>query len=90
MPIDPHVTGSQVPIASRLGVSPLAYKACLTIASRVSSDRRSGCEETTMWLIEITVAGRRITRRLPGKRRELFGIGERGLPSRPALLFPSA
>jgi hypothetical protein len=42
-----------------------------------------------MWLIEITVAGRTITRRLPGKRRELFGIGERGLPSRPALLFPS-
>ena len=43
-----------------------------------------------MWLIEITVAGRRITRRLPGKRRELFGIGERGFSLRPALIFLSA
>ena len=43
-----------------------------------------------MWLIEITVAGRTITRRLPAKRRELFGIGERGFPLRPALFFPSA
>ena len=51
---------------------------------------RTGWEETTMWLIEITVAGRTITRRLPGKRRELFGIGGRGFPSRPALLFPPA
>ena len=43
-----------------------------------------------MWLIEITVAGRTITRRVPGKRRELFGLGGRGFPFRPALLFPSA
>ena len=43
-----------------------------------------------MWLIEITVAGRTITSRVPGKRRELFGIGARGFPLRPALLFPSA
>jgi hypothetical protein len=47
-------------------------------------------EETTMWLIEITVAGRTITRRVPGKRRELFGIGGRGFLLRPALIRPSA
>jgi len=43
-----------------------------------------------MWLIEITVAGRRITRRLPGKRRELFGLGGRPFPWRPAELRQSA
>ena len=43
-----------------------------------------------MWLIEITVAGRTITRRVPGKRRELFGIGVRGFPFLPVLLRPSA
>ena len=43
-------------------------------------------EETTVWLIEISIAGRRITRRVSGKRRELFGLGGRALPARPTEL----
>ena len=44
------------------------------------------CEETTVWLIEISVAGRTITRRVAGKRRELLGFGGRPLPVRPTEL----
>jgi len=48
------------------------------------------CEETTVWLIEISVAGRTITRRVPGPRRLLFGLGPRLLPHRPTELRQSA
>ena len=44
------------------------------------------CEETTVWLIEISIAGRTITRRVAGKRRELFGLGGRPRPLRPTEL----
>jgi len=44
------------------------------------------CEETTVWLIEISIAGRTITRRVAGKRRELLGFGGRPLPVRPTEL----
>lgn len=43
-------------------------------------------EETTVWLIEISIAGRTITRRVAGKRRELFGLGGRPRPLRPTEL----
>jgi hypothetical protein len=43
-----------------------------------------------VWLIEISVAGRTITRRVPGKRRQLFGLGGRPLTCRPADLRQSA
>lgn len=33
-----------------------------------------------MWLIEISVAGSTITRRVPGRRRGLFRLDGRGLP----------
>jgi hypothetical protein len=42
-----------------------------------------------VWLIEISVAGRTITRRVPGRRRGLFGLDGRGLPWRATLLRPS-
>lgn len=43
----------------------------------------------TVWLIEISVAGRTITRRVPGRRRGLFGLDGRNLPWRATLLRPS-
>jgi hypothetical protein len=43
-------------------------------------------EETTVWLIEISIAGRTITCRVAGKRRELLGFGGRPLPVRPTEL----
>ena len=50
----------------------------------------SVCEETTVWLIEISVAGRTITRRVPGKRRQLFGLGGLPFPWRSTELRQSA
>jgi hypothetical protein len=50
---------------------------------------RANCEETAVWLIEISVAGRTITRRVPGRRRGLFGLDGRNLPWRATLLRPS-
>jgi hypothetical protein len=44
------------------------------------------CEETTVWLIEISIAGRTITRRVAGKRRALFGLDGRPRPLRPTEL----
>ncbi len=32
-----------------------------------------------MWLIELNIAGRRFTRHVPDKRRQLFGRGARTL-----------
>ena len=32
-----------------------------------------------MWLIELNIAGRRFTRHVPDKRRQLFGRGARAL-----------
>jgi len=43
----------------------------------------------TVWLIEISVAGRTITRRVPGRRRGLFGLDGRGLRWPATLLRPS-
>ncbi len=34
-----------------------------------------------MWLIEISIAGRTITRSVPGRRRELLGLGRVSLLS---------
>jgi len=48
------------------------------------------CEETTVWLIEISVVGRTITRRVPGKRRQLFGLGGLPFPWRSTELRQSA
>ena len=46
-------------------------------------------EETAVWLIEISIAGRTITRRVPGRRRGLFGLDGRGLRWPATLLRPS-
>ena len=35
-----------------------------------------------MWLIELNIAGRRFTRHVPDKRRQLFGRGARVLTLR--------
>jgi hypothetical protein len=32
-----------------------------------------------MWLIELNIAGHRLTRQVPDKRRQLFGRGARAL-----------
>ena len=36
-------------------------------------------EESDMWLIELNIAGRRFTRHVTDKRRQLFGRGARAL-----------
>lgn len=39
-------------------------------------------EETTMWLIELNIAGRRFTHELADDRRQRLGWGGRGMPWR--------
>lgn len=39
-----------------------------------------------MWIVEVNFAGRRFTRRVPDRRRSIFGFGTRGFGWRPSQL----